>query len=178
MADMATILELEQNDLSNSKSPCGQNASHQVWAQSDLGFRSRCVFNISKLNDLSNSESLCRSDASYQVSAQSNLKFGRCCLKNFKMDAMLGYWNRTILAILNLYVALMPPINPLIDWLCWGLTTRQPLRVILCRLPEKGRKEIEERVEEMKERDREERGNKNIPPLPLPTTRIAGLAQL
>ena len=43
------------------------------------------------------------------------------------------------------------------DWLCWGLTTRQPLRVILCRLPEKGRKETEERVEEMKERDREER---------------------
>ena len=43
-------------------------------------------------------------------------------------------------------------------WLCWGLTTRQPFRVILCRLPEKGRKEIEERVEEMKERDREERG--------------------
>ena len=42
--------------------------------------------------------------------------------------------------------------------LCWGLTTRQPLRVILCRLPEKGRKEIEERVEEMKVRDREERG--------------------
>ena len=28
--------------------------------------------------------------------------------------------------------------------LCWGLTTRQPLRVILCRLPEKGRKEVEE----------------------------------
>ena len=47
---------------------------------------------------------------------------------------------------------------PVRFWLCWGLTTRQPLRVILCRLPEKGRKEIEERVEEMKERDREERG--------------------
>ena len=30
--------------------------------------------------------------------------------------------------------------------------------VILCRLPEKGRKEIEEVVEEMKNRDREERG--------------------
>ena len=45
-----------------------------------------------------------------------------------------------------------------IDWLCWSLTTLQPLRVILCRLPEKGRKEIEERVEEMKERNREERG--------------------
>ena len=36
--------------------------------------------------------------------------------------------------------------------------TRQPLWVILCRLPEKGRKEIEETVEEMKKRDREERG--------------------
>ena len=46
----------------------------------------------------------------------------------------------------------------LIDWLCWGLTTHQPLWVILCRLPEKGRKEIEEIVEEMKERDREDRG--------------------
>ena len=51
------------------------------------------------------------------------------------------------------------PFSPAVQfWLCWGLTTRQPLRVILCRLPEKGRKEIEERVEEMKERDREERG--------------------
>ena len=39
-----------------------------------------------------------------------------------------------------------------IDWLCWGLTTRQPLWVILCRLPETGRKETEEIVEEMKER--------------------------
>ena len=30
--------------------------------------------------------------------------------------------------------------------------------VILCRIPEKRRKEIEEKVEEMKEREREERG--------------------
>ena len=45
-----------------------------------------------------------------------------------------------------------------IFWLCWGLTTRQPLWVILCRLPEKGRKEIEEIVEEMKETIREEIG--------------------
>ena len=44
-----------------------------------------------------------------------------------------------------------------IDWLCLGLTTHQPLWVILCRLPEKGRKKIEEIVEEMKERDREEK---------------------
>ena len=45
-----------------------------------------------------------------------------------------------------------------IDWLCWGLKTRQHLWVILCRLPEKGRREIEEIVEKMKKRDREERG--------------------
>ena len=51
-------------------------------------------------------------------------------------------------------------LGPDQDWLCWGLTTRQPLWVILCRLPEKGRKVIEEIVEEMKERDREER-NRN-----------------
>ena len=36
--------------------------------------------------------------------------------------------------------------------------TRQPLWVFLCRLPEKERKETEEIVEEMKERDRGERG--------------------
>ena len=36
--------------------------------------------------------------------------------------------------------------------------TRQPLWVILRHLPEKGRKEVEEIAEEMKERDREERG--------------------
>ena len=39
----------------------------------------------------------------------------------------------------------------------WGLTTYQPLWIILCCLQEKGRKEIEEIVE-MKERDREEIG--------------------
>ena len=42
--------------------------------------------------------------------------------------------------------------------LCWGLTTLQPFWVIVCHLPEKGRKEIEEIVKEMKERDKEERG--------------------
>ena len=44
------------------------------------------------------------------------------------------------------------------NWLSWRLKTRQPLWVILCRLPEKGRKEVEEIVEEMKERNWEERG--------------------
>ena len=40
---------LEQKDFNNSKSPCGPNASHQVWAQSDLGFGSRCGFKIFKM---------------------------------------------------------------------------------------------------------------------------------
>ena len=44
-----------------------------------------------------------------------------------------------------------------LNLICWGLTTCQPLWVILCHLPEKGRKEVEEIVEEIKERDREER---------------------
>ena len=78
------------------------------------------------------------------------------------------------------------PIYVLYICLCWGLRTRQPLWVILCCLPEKGRREIEEIVEEMKEKNREERKmnesekarDKNIPPLPLPAARIAGLVQL
>ena len=69
----------------------------------------------------------------------------------------------------------------------WGLTTRQPLWVILCGLLEKGRKEIEEIVEEMKERDMGERKMneseeteeiKTFRPLSLPAARIAGLDQL
>ena len=43
------------------------------------------------------------------------------------------------------------------DPLSWGLTTRQPLWVILFSLPEKGGSDREEIVEEMKERDRGER---------------------
>ena len=68
-------------------------------------------------NDLSNSESLCHSDASHQVSAQSDLRFGRRChLKNFMMTTgHLGYQNGTILAILNHYVAPMPPIKFLLN---------------------------------------------------------------
>ena len=90
----------EWNDYSNSKFPCGSNASRQVWVQSDLGFGSRCCFKIFKMpaqatildsrtEKFSNSESLCRSNATDQVSAQSNLWFGRRChMKNFKMAAM------------------------------------------------------------------------------------------
>ena len=35
------ILDIGMKRFSNSKSPCHPNASHQVWAQSDLPFRSR-----------------------------------------------------------------------------------------------------------------------------------------
>ena len=44
-----------------------------------------------------------------------------------------------------------------INWLCWGLTTCQPLLVILCSLPDKGRQEIEEIVEEMRAGQRRKR---------------------
>ena len=47
-------------------------------------------------------------------------------------------------------------VDSFIDWLCWGLMTSQSLWAILCRLPEKGRREIEEIVEKKKERDRGE----------------------
>ena len=110
----------ERNDFSNSESLCCSDASHHVSAQSDLWFGRRCRLKnfkvlrpswISEQNDLNNSESLCPCNASHQVLAQSDLRFGRrCCLKNFKMDGgHLGYRIRTILAILNLYVTVMPP---------------------------------------------------------------------
>ena len=47
------------------------------------------------------------------------------------------------------------PTTMWIFLLCWGLTISQPLWFILSRLPKRGRKEI---AEEMKKRDREERG--------------------
>ena len=74
------------------------------------------------------------------------------------------YYNMLNVWFLQLMSATcQPQTDRKTDWpmktlIVLGFTTRQPLRVILCRLPEKGRKKIEERVEEMKERDREERG--------------------
>ena len=75
------------------------------------------------------------------------------CLNTYGKDGIFCF---AFIFSFHLHVEILK--HRFFDWLCWGLTTRQPLRVILCRLPEKGRKEIEERVEEMKERDREERG--------------------
>ena len=70
---------------------------------------------ILERNDFSISESLCHSDASNQVLAQSDLWFWRRCrLKNFKMAAMvaiLDIGTKQFLAILNPYVAPLPPIK-------------------------------------------------------------------
>ena len=59
--------------------------------------------------------------------------------------------------------------------------TRQPLWVILCRLPEK-RDRRDEREEQGRKRNRNESEEtqeiKTFPPLLLPATRIAGLVQL
>ena len=52
-----------------------------------------------RTEQLSNSESPCHPNASYQVSAQSG------------HGGHLGYWNRTILAILNFHNTPMPPIK-------------------------------------------------------------------
>ena len=53
----------------------------------------------------------------------------------------------------------MKYLEHIVDWLCRGFNDTSTLWVILYRLPEKGREEIEEIVEDMKERDREERGS-------------------
>ena len=66
----------EQNNFSNSEPLCCTDASHQVFAQSDLRFGMRIRlknFNmaamaaiwISERNDLNNSEFLCYSDVSH-----------------------------------------------------------------------------------------------------------------
>ena len=68
---------LEQNLFSNSQFPCHPNASHQVWAQSDLLFGSR-----------------------------HGLKIFKMAIVGAILDIGIGM----ILAILNLYVAPMPPI--------------------------------------------------------------------
>ena len=68
-------------------------------------------------------------------------------------------------------------IATLYNWLCWGLTTCQALLVILCRPPIKGRKEIDELVEEMKG-GIWEKEEMNIHPVPLPAAKTGGFAQL
>ena len=56
---------------------------------------------------------LCHCDV-YQVSAQLDLQFGKMSFEEFQDShhgGHLGYWNQSILAILNLHVATMPLIK-------------------------------------------------------------------
>ena len=69
---------------------------------------------ISEWKDFSNSEYLCHCDASHQVSAQSDRVWEETSLEEFQdghHGCHLGYWNGTILAVLNLCVTMMPPIK-------------------------------------------------------------------
>ena len=67
----------------------------------------------SKWNDINNSESICRSHASHLVSIRHTV-WEEVSFEEFQDDCHGGhpeYWNRKILAILNPYVAPMPPIK-------------------------------------------------------------------
>ena len=68
---------------------------------------------ISQQNGFSNSKAPCRPNASHQVLPQSDLPLGsRWGLKIFKMATLGTILDiRTIFALLNLYVTLMPPIK-------------------------------------------------------------------
>ena len=79
-------------DLSYSKSPCCPNAFHHVWAQSHLGSMSRCGLKIIKMAAVG------------AILRYRDYQDGHC-------GSHTGYQNITILAILNFYVALMPPIK-------------------------------------------------------------------
>ena len=113
-----------QTKLSNSEFLCCSDASHQVSAQSKLQCGRIChlknfkmaanVSWISEQNNFSNSESLCCCDASHQVLAQSDLRFWEMLFEEFQDGSYgchLGYQNGTMLAILDLYNAPMPPIK-------------------------------------------------------------------
>ena len=69
---------------------------------------------ISEQKDFSNSESLCHCDASHQVLVNPTYGLGGDVIEEFHNGVhggLLGYRNCTTLAILNLYVAPMPPIK-------------------------------------------------------------------
>ena len=108
---------LEWNEFSNSKSPCHSNASNQGW---DLPFGSRHglkIFKrppwgaswISEWNDFSNSESLCCSEPPINFQFNTTYNVRGEVVWRFWHGGHLGYWNGTILALLNLHVPPMPP---------------------------------------------------------------------
>ena len=71
-------------------------------------------------------------------------------------NVLLHLWWWDIISPLDYAISVHCKLSRLTDRLCKALTTHHSLSVILC-LPEKGRREIEEIVEEMKERDRGEK---------------------
>ena len=103
----------EQNDFSNSKSPC---CSYQVGDQSDLGFMNSCDWRFSSWPGYWNGRIL-----AILIFMLLRLSFGSILLRVLEEMSFedfqdghhgshLGYQNKTILAILNLHVASMPPI--------------------------------------------------------------------
>ena len=114
----------KSDNFSNSESLCRFDASNQVLTQSDLCLGGDVVWRISRwqlwrpswiseLKDFSNTESLCLCDASHQVLVQSNTVWEEMSLEEFQdrvHGSHLRYRNGTTLAILNLYVAQIPPI--------------------------------------------------------------------
>ena len=99
---------LEQNDFSNSESPCHPNGSHQVFSQSDLPFGSSCGLKIFKI-------------AGVAAILDIGMELFKHCLpssfcsiqlkvwKEMWFEHFQDGWNDMILAILNLHVAPMPP---------------------------------------------------------------------
>ena len=138
----------ERNNFSYSKSRCGPIASHQVWAKFDLGFGRRCGLKIFKMAVVAaildigtkrNSESLCHFDntqpsfGSVRLAVWYELSFEE--YRDGHRGGHLGYQNGKNLAILNFYVAPMPPIkfrfNPTYSCggdVVWRILRRSPWR--------------------------------------------------
>ena len=116
----------EQYNFSNCESLCRSDASHQVLAQSDLQFGRRCGLKNFKMATMATSLDI-RTEWFLQFWTSMSLRclpssFGSIWLmvceemsfEEFQHGCPgnhLGYWNRTILAILNLCVTVMPPIK-------------------------------------------------------------------
>ena len=120
----------ELNDFRNSKSPCGPNASHQIWAQSYLEFWSRCGFKIFKIAAQAailasqmewfkqfwiSMSLLCLPSSLVTIGPK---VWEKTSYEEFQDGGHLGYRNGTILAILNLYNALMSPVKFKLNLTC------------------------------------------------------------
>ena len=127
----------ERNDFSNSKSPCGSNAFHQVWVLSDR-CDSSCGFKIFKMaTQAAILDSQTEQFKQFWISVSL-----RCFLSSFGSIQLmvwektsfedfqdghhdhLGYQNGTILALLNMCVAPIPPIKFLLNMTGFGRRCR------------------------------------------------------